>query len=137
MGALIHIRAGLALVLAGGLSACASGEGAQADRAAASPQYLGAEARLLDSDLINIRLSMRGARDRAEVAEYGKCATAGHALNRGYGFARHLRTNVEEDGGLWRGDAVYTVSADRPRGLRIIDAREAVADCAQKGIPTV
>ena len=100
-------------------------------------QYDGVETLLLDDDLVNFRVAMRGVEDRQPVADYAKCAAAQYALIRGFGFARHVRTNVTQEGGLWRGDAVYTVSPDLPRGLRTIDAEVVVADCAQRGIPTV
>jgi len=131
------MQAILALALAGGVAACTPERGTQASQGAVAPEYLGVETRLLDTDLVEFRLRMRGARDNADVAEYGKCAAARYALIRGYGFARHVRTNVKEDGGVWRGDAVYTISAALPRGVRTIDAEVAVADCADQGIPTV
>ena len=68
---------------------------------------------------------------------YAECAAAQYALIRGYGFARHLRTNVDEEGGIWRGDAVYTISSALPRGLKTIDAEVVAADCAENGIPMV
>jgi hypothetical protein len=58
-------------------------------------------------------------------------------LIRGFGFARHVRTNVDNQGGTWRGDAVYTVSAALPEGFRTIDAEVTVRDCGARGIPTV
>jgi hypothetical protein len=102
-----------------------------------APEYLGIETALLDGDLVNFRVAMRGARDRADVADYAECAAAQYALIRGYGFARHLRTNVDNQGGTWRGDAVYTISAALPEGLKTIDAEVVVRDCAAQGIPTV
>ena len=102
-----------------------------------SPAYDGIETLLLDGDLVNFRVSMRGARDAEDVAAYARCAAAQYALIRGFGFARHLRTNVAETGGNWRGDAVYTISAALPRGSKTIDAEVAVSDCGEQGIPTV
>ncbi len=101
------------------------------------PDYRGIETRLLEGDLVNFLVQMRGARNNGDVADYAECAAAQYALIRGYGFAQHVRTNVEETGGLWRGDAVYTISADLPRGVNTIDAEVAVASCAETGIPTV
>jgi hypothetical protein len=102
-----------------------------------SPTYDGIETLLLDGDLVNFRVTMRGARDEEDVAAYARCAAAQYALIRGFGFARHLRTNVAETGGNWRGDAVYTISAALPRGSKTIDAEVAVSDCRDQGIPTV
>ena len=106
------------------------------DRVSA-PDYDGIETRLLDGDLVNFRVAMRGARDAADVERYAECAAAQYALIRGYGFARHVRTLVAEEGGNWRGDAIYTISAALPRGLRTIDAEVTAANCAENGIPMV
>jgi hypothetical protein len=102
-----------------------------------APEYLGIETRRLDDDIVSFLVRMKGARTNADVADYGKCAAARYALIRGFGFARHVRTNVQEEGGLWAGDAVYTISAALPDGLQTIDAEVAVAECAETGIPTV
>lgn len=133
MGARAIISAA-ALTGAGVLVGC--GEAAP-DQAAFAPTYEGVETRLMDGDLVSFLVAMRGARDNDDVSAYAECAAAQYALIRDYGFARHLRTNVTEQGGLWRGDAVYTISAQLPRGLRTIDAEVVVAQCAENGIPTV
>lgn len=117
------------------LMACAQGEPvAQGDF---SPEYNGIETVLLDGDLVSFRVEMTGARGNEDVAAYGRCAAAQYALIRGFGFARHVRTNVDNQGGTWRGDAVYTISAALPEGLKTIDAEVTVRDCAAQGIPTI
>lgn len=122
------------LALAGALSACAapSGEGEPF-----APEYRGVQTDLLDGDLVNFRVIMAGARDTDDVARYAECAAAQYALIRGYGFARHVRTNIADEAGIWRGDAVYTISPALPRGLKTIDAEVVAADCAENGIPMV
>ncbi len=105
--------------------------------AAAQPEYLGIETLLLDGDLVNFRVEMTGARTPEDVATYARCAAAQYALIRGFGFARHVRTNVDNQGGTWRGDAVYTISASLPEGFKTIDAEVTVRDCGAQGIPTV
>lgn len=102
-----------------------------------SPEYQGVETRKLDADLVSFLVRMKGARTKADVADYGKCAAAQYALIRGAGFARHVRTNVQEQGNVWIGDAVYTISDALPEGLQTIDAEVVVEDCAATGIPTV
>ncbi|WP_172299910.1 hypothetical protein [Pseudoruegeria sp. HB172150] len=123
----------------GGLCACAPSDATDgaAESGAFTSDYRGIETRLLEDDLVEFRVAMTGARNRADVSAYADCAAAQYALIRGYGFARHVRTNIEEEGGLWRGDAVYTISPALPRGLATIDAEVAVANCAETGIPTV
>lgn len=100
-------------------------------------RYEGVETRLLDDDLVNFRVQLRGAATRDEVDAYARCAAAQYALIRGFGFARHVRTNVREQGGVWIGDAVYTISPALPRGLQTLDAEVVAAACAEQGIPTV
>ncbi len=106
-------------------------------RAGFRPEYLGVETRLLEGDLVEFIVRMRGARSAADVADYAKCAAAQYALIRGYGFARHLRTTVHNRDGIWRADAVYTVSAALPPGRLTLDAEVVVENCRDEGIPTV
>jgi hypothetical protein len=99
--------------------------------------YLGVQTRLLDDELVGFLVEMYGPSQSSDIADYAECAAAQYALIRGYGFARHVRTNVQEEAGVWRGDAVYTISPALPRGVQTIDAEVVVADCAEQGIPTV
>ncbi|MCF6315762.1 MAG: hypothetical protein L3J30_05630 [Marinosulfonomonas sp.] len=124
-----------ALTLAGGLAACEPAE--PVAQGPFEPVYLGINTRLLDGDLVNFFVSMRGARNDADVADYARCAAVQYALIRGYGFARHVRTQINEKNGVWSGDAVYTISAALPRGLKTIDAEVAVTDCIENAIPRV
>lgn len=124
------------LTVLAGLAACTDA-GRPAPGAQVRPDYLGIETRLLDGDLVNFLVRMQTVSDQAQVADYAKCAAAQYALIRGYGFARHVRTNVTEEGGVWRGDAVYTISSALPDGLRTLDAEVVVQDCHEQGIPTV
>jgi len=127
------IGCGLAFALAG----CGDTGAPPPTQGAFSPSYAGIETRLLDGDLVRFRVAMAGARDVADVEAYARCAAAQYALIRGFGFARHVRTNVDQAGGIWRGDAVYTISSALPRGLKTIDAEVAVRDCGAQGIPTI
>lgn len=98
--------------------------------------YQGVSTILLDDDLVSFSVAMTGAKDRAEVEGYGRCAAAQYALDQGFGFARQVRTIVTKKGGTWYGDAVYLLSAELPEGLRTIDVTEAVTECEVLGIPT-
>lgn len=121
--------------LVAGLSACAPAGGPGTLRGAA-PQYLGITVAPLDAALFRFGLAMKGVRSADDVDDYGQCAAAGYALKNGFGFARHVETRINERGGIWRADAVYTISPTLPRGIRTIDAEVTVADCAERGIPT-
>ena len=101
------------------------------------PEYRGAETRLLDSDLVQFQVEMTNALSVADVENYAECVAAGYTLIRGWGFARHIRTQVEENANVWKADAVYTISQGLPSGNKTIDAEVVAAACADKGIPTV
>jgi len=95
------------------------------------------ETRLLDDDLVNFRVQMTGVATDENVTDYARCAAAQYTIIRGFGFARHVRTNVQEEGGVWVADAVYTISPALPQGLQTLDAEVVTAACAEQGIPTV
>jgi hypothetical protein len=130
-----RVQTAISALACGGLMACDPAEPVTQD--AFQPSYKGIETRLLDGDLVSFLVLMEGARGNADVAAYAECAAAQYTLIRGYGFARHVRTNVYEEGGLWRGDAVYTISPALPRGTSTIDAEVTVSNCMETGIPTV
>lgn len=130
------------LIAVGALVACTpqSNDETQVTRAeepSGTLVYNGFETRLLDDDLVNFIVEMEGAASETDVEEYARCAAAQYALIRGFGFARHVRTRVDKDGAVWRGDAVYTISAALPQGLKTIDAEVVVFDCTDRGIPTI
>ena len=131
MGHMAVITPVALVVMLGGCDA------AQPEATRFSPDYQGVETTLLDGDLVKFDVAMRGARAATDVEDYAECAAAQYTLIRGYGFARHLRTNVDEEAGLWRGDAVYTISPALPRGVRTIDAEVVTASCVENGIPMV
>jgi len=124
----------LAPGLLAGLAGCAPAQGAGDP---AKIRYRGVETHLLEGDLVDFQVALSGTESDKAVVLYATCAAAQYALIRGYGFARHVRTNVTNEGGIWRADAVYTISPALPRGLRTIDAEVTVSDCAEQGIPTV
>lgn len=127
----------ISLITVSTVAACQAQPDARVEAEAPSPVYKGVETRLLDGDLVSFVVAMQGGEGPRHVEDYAKCAAAQYTLIRGYSFARHVRTNVEQQGGLWRADAVYTISPDLPRGARTIDAETVVEACAENAIPTV
>lgn len=103
----------------------------------AALDYLGAETRLLGDDIVNFRVRVAGTESATDVAEYAECVAAQYTLIRGFGFARHVRTTVQEENEIMLADAAYVISAALPRGRRQIDAEVVVAACNENGIPTV
>jgi len=110
---------------------CAAGPQAET-----GPQYDGYSSLIIDDGLVNFLVTMRGVEAREQITDYADCIAAGYALERGNGFARHVRTNVSKEAGIWRADAVYTISPTLPQGLRTIDTEVAVQNCAADAIPT-
>ena len=130
-----HLATGL--VLGTGLSACVNDAGVDVGQGTFVPAYDGVQTRRLDDKLVSFVVQMQGARGPQDVEDYAECAAAQYTLIRGFGFARHVRTTTDNQGGLWKGDAVYTISPSLPRGLKTIDAEVIVANCEENGIPTV
>ncbi len=102
-----------------------------------APRHEGVETRALAPDIVNLTLRMSGSATAEDLIAYARCAVAGYALRQGYGFARHVRTNMKIEGSHRVADAIYTVSPTLPRGLQTIDAEVMASDCAEQGIPTV
>lgn len=128
------------------LTALAAGSAWAAPEAAVAPDaaeplpqitYQGIETILLDTDLVSFRLALKGAPDVTAIKDYARCAAAQYSVIRGYGYARHVRTNVAQKGKNWLGDAIFTISADEPHGIDTVDAQKVLRDCAERGIPTV
>lgn len=126
---------GLALCAVALLGACTAEP--EVTRGPAKAEYLGIRTVLLDGEMVSFRVAMKGARDHRDVEAYGRCAAAQYALIRGAGFVRHLRTTLDQSGGIYKGDAVYLVSSALPRGAHTIDAEVTVRDCGELRIPTV
>ena len=105
--------------------------------APADLDYRGVETRLLDGELVQFVVTMGPGAQPQDLNDYAECAAAQYALIRGYGFARHVRTSVEQQGNQARGDAVFTISPTLPRGLKTIDAEVVALSCAENGIPMV
>lgn len=143
--ALVAGLSGIALLAACGQEPIAPLGAEQAARRAAtapardgfSPVYLDVATRLMDTNLVNFQVRMRGARYAGDVEDYARCAAGQYTLIRGYEYAQHVRTNLAKDGGIWKADAVYTVSPSFPAGSVALRASEVVKDCRDKGIPTV
>jgi hypothetical protein len=93
--------------------------------------------RVLDDDLVNIRARVTGWATGAGLVARARPAASQHALIGGSRGARHVRTNLQERGGVWGADAVYTMSSALPRGVQTLDAAGVATACADQGIPTV
>ena len=117
-------------IIATGLSACSPAGEVLRD-------YQGARLEAIGADLVAVQVALAGAALDTDLHAYADCAAAQHALDEGYGFARNIRRKVDQEGSIWRGDAVYTLSKSLPRGETTIDAEVVVSGCLEAGVPTV
>lgn len=101
-----------------------------------APTYEPIETQLLDVDLVSFKATVHGARGPGDLRDATDCAAAQYALIRGYGYARHIRTNLSVEGVVWEADAAYTISIDLPRGTNTLDAAATVTECQARGLPT-
>ena len=101
------------------------------------PTYGAVNTRLLDGELVSVRVQMQGARNINDVIAFNDCAAAQYALIRGAGFVRRVRNDVDKKGPNWLGDGVYTLSDAHPGGVHTIDAEVVAAGCAANNIPMV
>lgn len=116
-----------------GLAGCA---GPTPEQGLARASYLSADAVGWKDDLVRVRVTLKGADAEAAASDFARCVAAGYAVKNGAGFVRHVRTLADKEGGIWRGDAVYSVTAALPQGVQTIDAEVTVDECADRAIPT-
>ena len=127
----------VALALTALLAACQASTLASSDAPSGAPVFKGIVTRLLQTDLVQFKVRLTNSADPQTVQDYARCAAAQYTLIRGFGFARHVRTTVDRSADTWTADAVYTISADMPRGFKTIDAQAVAADCVENNIPMV
>ena len=122
---------GRALAITGlatmGLTGCGSPQTASAFRVVDTLR--------IDEGLVNVLVETSGPLAEEQLDAYAGCVAAKYALERGFGFARHIRTNRSETGGTWRADAVYSITPTLPKGSRTMDAEVTVQNCTELGIP--
>ncbi len=128
----------LMVIAAGAVQGCQSNETATMNQSSLpAVTYKGVKTSLLDDDMVQFHVTAQGGLSEVVATTYAECAAAQYTLIRGYGFARHIRTNVNNVAGDWVADAVYLISPALPRGLKTIDAEVVAANCAVNEIPMV
>ena len=60
---------------------------------------------------------------------------AGWAKGKDRGYARHIRTLSDKRGGKLLVGSVFTLSGDKPMGLRVMETRDTLRECKDRGIP--
>ncbi|WCR11591.1 hypothetical protein JHW45_04160 [Paracoccus stylophorae] len=86
-------------------------------------------------DLVEVTANLRKGVDADIAFSYATCALAGWAKAEGAKYGRHIRTlQQERDGKLLIG-AAFTISDDKPLGLRVMETNETLRECKARGIP--
>lgn len=87
------------------------------------------------NDLVEVTANLREGVDADIAFSYATCALAGWADENGVAYGRHIRTlQATRNGKLLVGSA-FTVSNDKPLGLRVMETKETLRECEARGIP--
>ncbi|MDO6668348.1 hypothetical protein Q4511_05380 [Paracoccus sp. 1_MG-2023] len=85
--------------------------------------------------LVEVTANLRQGVDADIAFSYATCALAGWADRNGAAYGRHIRTlQAERNGKLLIGSA-FTMSQDKPLGLRVMETEQTLQDCRARGIP--
>ncbi len=101
--------------------------------------FIGARVASLDpqgsKDLVEVTANLREGVDADIAFSYATCALAGWAKQNGAPYGRHVRTLQDtRDGKLMIG-AAFTLSDQKPMGLRVMETEDTLRECKARGIP--
>lgn len=105
----------------------------------APEDFLGARVAALgpdgSSNLVEVTANLREGVDADIAFSYATCALAGWARQNGESYGRHVRTLQDtRDGKLMIG-AAFTLSDEKPMGLRVMETEDTLRECKARGIP--
>lgn len=86
-------------------------------------------------DLVEVTANLREGVDADIAFSYATCALAGWAKAEGAKYGRHIRTLQQERNGKLLIGAAFTISDDKPLGLRVMETNETLRECKARGIP--
>lgn len=85
--------------------------------------------------LIEVSAVLQQGVDAELAFAYATCALAGWAAETGTPYARHVRTLQNRKDGRLHLASVFTLSAEPPLGLRVMETGNTVGTCKSHGIP--
>ncbi|MDQ1899226.1 hypothetical protein RAH32_02045 [Paracoccus sp. WLY502] len=101
--------------------------------------FLGARVAPLDpkgaGDLVEVTANLRKGVDADIAFSYATCALAGWAKRNGEAYGRHVRTLQDTRDGKLTIGAAFTLSDQRPMGLRVMETEDTLRECKERGIP--
>ena len=77
-------------------------------------------------DLVSVKANLRKGVDADIAFSYATCALAGWAKAEGTKYGRHIRTLQDTRNGKLLIDAAFTISNDKPLGLRVMETQDAL-----------
>lgn len=87
------------------------------------------------NNLVEVTANLREGVDADIAFSYATCALAGWAKQNGAAYGRHVRTLQDtRDGKLLIG-AAFTLSDNKPMGLRVMETEDTLRECKARGIP--
>lgn len=86
-------------------------------------------------DLVEVTANLREGVDADIAFSYATCALAGWAKQSGAKYGRHIRTLQQERDGKLLVGAAFTISDDKPLGLRVMETNQTLRECKARGIP--
>ncbi|MDO5648155.1 hypothetical protein [Paracoccus sp. (in: a-proteobacteria)] len=86
-------------------------------------------------DLVEVTANLRQGVDADIAFSYATCALAAWADSNGTGYGRHVRTLQAKRNGKLLIGAAFTMSDQRPLGLRVMETKETLRECKARGIP--
>lgn len=111
-----------------------------ADGAAVDPQdFMGVWVASLgpdgSSDLVEVTATLREGVDADIAFSYATCALAGWARQNGERYGRHVRSLQDTRNGRLTVGAAFTLSDQKPMGLRVMETEDTLRECKARGIP--
>lgn len=85
--------------------------------------------------LVEVTANLREGVDADIAFSYATCALAGWARAEGVKYGRHIRTLQQTRNGKLLIGAAFTISDDKPLGLRVMETNETLRECKARGIP--
>lgn len=89
------------------------------------------------SDLVEVTANLRAGVDADIAFSYATCALAGWARRNDKAYGRHVRTLQDTRNGMLLIGAAFTLSENKPMGLRVMETNETLRECKTRGIPAV
>ncbi len=86
-------------------------------------------------ELVEVTANLKAGVDADVAFAYATCALAGWAKGKDRGYARHIRTLSDKRDGKLLVGSVFTLSGDKPMGLRVMETKDTLRECRARGIP--